>query len=81
MKIRKKSESFWKQMKMNHNNLTLRKNTKCSTEREVHSDSGLSKKDKNISNKNSNTIPTRKNNKDNPELVEGRKKQDESRIQ
>ena len=47
--------------------------SKGSPEREVHSDSGLSKKDKNISNKNSNTIPTRNNNKDNPEQVEGRK--------
>ena len=48
-----------------------------SPEREVHSDTDLPKKDRNISNKQPNSKPTRtgrkKHNKDSPEQVEGRK--------
>ena len=47
-----------------------------SPEREIHSDTGLPIKDRNISNKQPDPAPTRtrrNNNKDNPEQVEGRK--------
>ena len=46
-----------------------------SPEREVHSDTGLPKKDRNISNKQPNPTPTRTRGttKDNPEQVQGRK--------
>ena len=49
---------------------------KDSPDREGHSDTGLSKKDRNISNKQPNPMPTRTGGttkKDNPEQVQGRK--------
>ena len=59
MRTRKKSKSFWKQMKMNSNNPKLMGHSKGSPEREVHSNTGLLKKDRNISNKQPNPLPTR----------------------
>ena len=50
--------------------------SKGSPDREGHSDTGLSKKDRNISNKQPNPMPTRTGGttkKDNPEQVQGRK--------
>ena len=59
MRSRKKSKRFWKQMKMNHNNPKLMGHSKGSPEREVHSNAGLPKKDRNISNKHPKPMPTR----------------------
>ena len=50
--------------------------SKASPEREVHSDTGLPQKNRNISNEQPNTTPTRTRgttNKDSPEQVQGRK--------
>ena len=50
--------------------------SKGSPEREVHSNTGLPEKDRNISNKKPNPTPTRTQGtttKDSPEQVEGRK--------
>ena len=46
-------------MKMNTQSPKLMGNSESSHEREVHSDTGLPKKDRNISNKQSNPTPTR----------------------
>ena len=59
MRARKKSKSFWKQKKMNSQQPKVMVHSKGSPEREVHSDSGLSRKDRNISNKQPNPTPTR----------------------
>ena len=59
MRLRKKSKSFWKQMKMNSQNPKLMGHSEGSPEREVHSDTGLPKKDKNISNKQPNPTSIR----------------------
>ena len=50
------SGKTWKQT---HNNLKLTGHSKGSPERGVHSDTGLSEKKRNISNKQSNHKPTR----------------------
>ena len=60
MRSRKKSRSFWKLMKRN----TQQPNTygghiKGNPEREVHSGTGLPKKERNISNEQPNTTSTR----------------------
>ena len=57
--IGKKSKSFWKQTKINSQQFKPMRNSKGSREREVHSDTGLPKKDRNISNKQPNHPPTR----------------------
>ena len=59
MRLRKKSKSFWKQMKMNTQQPQTYGTHKGNTEREVHSNTGLSKKDRNTSNKQSNPTSTR----------------------
>ena len=56
MRSRKKIQSFWKEMKMN---TKLKRHSKGSLEREVHSDTGLPRKDRNISNKKPNPTSTR----------------------
>ena len=57
--IKKKSKSFWKQMKMNTQHSQTKGHSKGSPERDVHSNTGLLKKDRNISNKQPNPTPTR----------------------
>ena len=55
-------EKVKKFLERNKNELTTTQNlwdTKGSPEREVHSDAGLPKKDRNISNKQPNPMPTR----------------------
>ena len=59
MRLGKKSNSLWKQKKWTHNNPKPMGHSKGSPEREVHRDTGLPKKDRNISNKQSNPTPTR----------------------
>ena len=56
MRLGNKSKSFWKQMEMNSQQS---KTCEGSPEREVHSDTGLPEKDRNISNKQPNPTPTR----------------------
>ena len=56
MRLGKKSKTFWKQT---HNNPKPMGHSKGSPEREVHSDTGLPKKDRNISNKQPNPTRTR----------------------
>ena len=51
MILRKKAKSFWKQMEMNSQQSKTYGNSEGSPEREVHRDTGLPKKDRNISNK------------------------------
>ena len=46
-------------MQMNHNSPKLMGHSKSSPEREVHSNTGLPKKERNISNKQPNPTPTR----------------------
>ena len=58
MRSRKKSKSFWKQ-KRTHNSPKLMVHREGSSVREVHSDTGLPKKDRNISNKQPNTTSKR----------------------
>ena len=52
-------KNFWKQMKMSSQNPKLMGHSKGSPEREVHSDTGLPKKDRNISNKQPSPTPPR----------------------
>ena len=59
MRLGKKSKSFWKQTKMNLQQSKIMGHSEGSPEREVHSDTGLPKKDRNISNKQPNPMPTR----------------------
>ena len=59
MRLGKKSKSFCKQGKMNSHNPKFMGHSKGSPEREVHRDTGLPKKDRNISNKQPNPMPTR----------------------
>ena len=58
--IREEIKNF---LETNENELTTTKkpmgHSKCSPEREVHSDTGLPQKDRNISNKQPNPMPTR----------------------
>ena len=77
--IREKIKKF---LERNKNELTTTQNlwdTKGSPEREVHSDTGLPKKDRNISNKRPTSMPTRtggttaNNSKQSPEQREERK--------
>ena len=57
MRSRKKSKSFWKNM--NLKNPKLMGHSEGSPERKVHSDTGLPKNDRNISNKKPNSTSTR----------------------
>ena len=59
MRLGKESKSFWKQMKMNSQHSKFTGYSEGSTEREVHSDTGLPKKDRKISNKQPNSTSTR----------------------
>ena len=59
MRLGKKSKSFWKHMKWTHNNRKPMGHSKGSPEKEVHSNTGLPKKDRNISNKQPNTTSIR----------------------
>ena len=51
-----KSKTFGKQVKIKHNSPKPVGNSKGSPEKEVHSNTGLPKKDRNISNKQGNLI-------------------------
>ena len=57
--IREEIKNFWKQMKMNLQQSTLLGHSEGSPEKEVNSDTGLPKKDRNISNKEPNPTPAR----------------------
>ena len=59
MRLGKKLKSFWKQTKWTHNNPKPMGQSEGSPEREVHSNTGLPKKNRNISNKLPNPTPTR----------------------
>ena len=59
MTLGKKSKTLWRQMKMNSQQSKTYGNSKGSPEMEVHSNTGLHKKNRNISNKQPNPIPTR----------------------
>ena len=59
MRLGKKSKTFWKQMKMNLQQPKPMGHSKGSPESEVHSNTGLPSKDRNISNKQPNPMPTR----------------------
>ena len=59
MRSRKKSKSFRKQTKVNSHNPKLMGHSEGSPEREVHSHTGLPKKDRHISNKQPNPTSTR----------------------
>ena len=74
-RLGKKSKSFWKQAKMNSQQPETYGTHKGSPEREVHSNTVLRKKNKNISNKQPNDTPTRTRGTttDSPEQIEGRK--------
>ena len=55
----RRNQSFWKQAKMNSNNPKPMGHSKGSPEREVYSNTGLPKKNRNSSNKQPNHAPTR----------------------
>ena len=57
MRSRKKSKSFWSKWKWSHNNPKLLGHSQGSPETKVHSDTGLPKTDRNISNKKPNPTP------------------------
>ena len=59
MRSRKNPKYFGKQMKMNSQQSKLMGHREGSPERGVHSDTGLHKTDRNISNKQPNSMPTR----------------------
>ena len=59
MRSRKKSKSFWKQMKINTQHPKLMGHSEGSPKTEIHSDTGLPKKDTNISNKLPNPTSTK----------------------
>ena len=59
MRLGKKSKGFQKQIKIIHNNTKPMGHNKGSPEREVHSNTGLPKKNRNSSNKLPNPSPTR----------------------
>ena len=59
MRLGKKSKSFWKQMKTNSQQPKLMGHSEGSPEREVHSNTSLSKEDRHISNKQPNPTLTR----------------------
>ena len=59
MRLGKKSKFSGNKRKWTHNNPKPMGHSKGSPEREVHSDTGLHKKDRNISNKWPNPTPTR----------------------
>ena len=59
MRSGRNKKSSWKQMKINSQQPKTCGHNKGSPEREVHSNTGLSKKDRNISNKQPNPMPTR----------------------
>ena len=59
MRLGKKSKSFWKQMKMNTLQSKPMGHSEGSPESEVHSKTDLTKKDRNISNKQPNPMPIR----------------------
>ena len=59
MRLGKKSKSFWKQTKMKSQQSKTYGTQQGSPEREVHNNTGLPKKNRNISNKQPNPTPTR----------------------
>ena len=59
MRSRKNPKYFGKQMKMNSQQSKLMGHREGSPEREVHTDTGLPKKNRNISDKQPNRTPTR----------------------
>ena len=59
MILGKKSKSFWKQTKINSQQSKTYGTQQRQCEREVHRDTGLPKKNRNISNKQPNHAPTR----------------------
>ena len=59
MRLGKTSKSFGKQGKWTHNNPKPMRHSEGSSEREVHSYTGLPKKNRNISNRQPNPAPTR----------------------
>ena len=83
MRLRKKSKSFWKQMKMNTQQSKMQGHSAGSPERKVHSNTGLPKRDRNISNKQPNLTSKRTGgtttNKAQSKQYEGNN-QDQSRI-
>ena len=59
MRSEKKSKSSWKQTKMNSQQSKTYGTQQDSPEKEVYSDTGLPKKNRNSSNKQPNHTPTR----------------------
>ena len=59
MRLGNKSETFWKQMKMNSQQPKMYGTQEGSPVREVHNDIGLPKKNRNISNKQPTPTSTR----------------------
>ena len=59
MKLGKKSKSSKKELKMNTQHSKTYGTLQSSPEREIYSDTGLPKKDRKISNKQRNPMPTR----------------------
>ena len=59
MRLGNKSKSFWKQMKMNSQQSKTYGTQQRQSWGKVHSDTGLPRKDRNISNKQPNRTPTR----------------------
>ena len=57
--IKKELKSFWKQMKMNQNSSKLMGHSEDNPEREVHSNPGLPKEDRKLSNKQPNSTSKR----------------------
>ena len=67
-------KSIWNKWKWTHNNPKSMGHSKDSAEGKVQSNTGLPKKDRNISDKQPNpTKNSRNNNKDSPGQVQGRK--------
>ena len=59
MRSRKKSKSFWKQVRMSSQQSKTTGHSEGSPEREVHKNTGLPKEDRNISNERLNPMLTR----------------------
>ena len=57
--IKEEIKNFWKQIKMNSQQSKTLEQSKGSPEREIHSNTGLPKKERNISIKQPNPISTR----------------------
>ena len=81
MRLRKQSESFCIQTKMNSQQSTLMGHCEGSPERETHSNTGLPKKDRKFSNKQPNPTPwTRATTKTIQSKYKEGNNQDQSRI-